>query len=150
MTDPTISPHEPSNEDIAAQLFVMSNPNHAVDIGEYWEICERAAIRIRELEAANALLTEKLADREQEAAARYNQWHDAYTNLRTVGAENAKLRGALRSACGYMKNAAIDLSTGAPKRTALGTINGGIELVETALNSTDTALATAECDGGEK
>ena len=107
MTDPTISPHEPSNEDIAAQLFVMSNPNHAVGIGEYWEICERAAIRIRELEAANALLTEKLADREQEAAARYTQWHDAYTNLRTVGAENAKLREVLRNARRYI---AVDAS----------------------------------------
>jgi hypothetical protein len=107
MTDPTISPHDPSNEDIAAQLFVMSNPNHAVDIGEYWEICERAAIRIRELEAANALLTEKLADREQEAAARYNQWHEAYTNLRTVGAENAKLREVLRNARRYI---AVDAS----------------------------------------
>jgi hypothetical protein len=53
------------------------------------------------------LLTEKLADREQEAAARYNQWHEAYTNLRTVGAENAKLREVLRNARRYI---AVDAS----------------------------------------
>lgn len=39
---------------------------------------------------------------------------------------NAELLAALKAAAGYMTNAAIDLQTGAPKRTALATINGGI------------------------
>lgn len=43
------------------------------------------------------------------------------------------LRKSLSAASGYMKNAAIDLATGAPKKTTLMTINGGIRLVEAAL-----------------
>jgi hypothetical protein len=40
----------------------------------------------------------------------------------------------LKAAHGYMLNAAIDLETGAPKATALRTINGGIERIKGALN----------------
>jgi hypothetical protein len=42
------------------------------------------------------------------------------------------LKTALSSAEGYLLNAAIDLETGAPKRTALATINGGLRLVREA------------------
>jgi hypothetical protein len=35
----------------------------------------------------------------------------------------------LKAARGYMLNAAIDLETGAPKATALRTINGGIDRI---------------------
>ena len=45
----------------------------------------------------------------------------------------AKLREALEKASGYMTNAAIDLQTGAPKRTALNTIEGGLKMVRDAL-----------------
>ena len=41
--------------------------------------------------------------------------------------ENAELRDALSCAVGYMLNASIDLSTGAPKKTAQATIDGGIK-----------------------
>lgn len=44
-----------------------------------------------------------------------------------------QLEKALSASLGYMLNAAIDLETGAPKRTALNTINGGIKLVREAL-----------------
>lgn len=40
---------------------------------------------------------------------------------------------ALRAASGYLLNAKIDLETGAPKRTALGTIDGGIKVVAAAI-----------------
>lgn len=81
MTDPTISPHEPP-------ALLNRLDYHASRTPQFKELAD-AATRIRELEA-------QLADREQEAEARYNQWYDAYTNLRTVGAENATLRDALR------------------------------------------------------
>lgn len=44
-----------------------------------------------------------------------------------------ELLTALRAAQGYLTNAAIDLETGAPKKTALATINGGIEIVRAAI-----------------
>jgi hypothetical protein len=44
-------------------------------------------------------------------------------------AEVRRLRQTLSAASGYLKNAAIDLETGAPKTTALATIRGGIELI---------------------
>lgn len=46
----------------------------------------------------------------------------------------AALREALEKASGYMTNAAIDLQTGAPKRTALNTIEGGLKMVRAALD----------------
>lgn len=48
-------------------------------------------------------------------------------------AEIARLREALSAACGYMRNAAIDLGTGAPKKTALATVEGGLKLAEATL-----------------
>jgi len=43
------------------------------------------------------------------------------------------LVAALKAALGYMRNAAIDLQTGATKATAIRTIDGGIAMVEHAL-----------------
>jgi hypothetical protein len=43
-----------------------------------------------------------------------------------------RLTSALGIAAGYMTNAAIDLQTDAPKKTALATLNGGIETVRRA------------------
>jgi hypothetical protein len=50
-----------------------------------------------------------------------------------------ELLTALRAASGYLLNAKIDLETGAPKRTAIDTINGGLRIVGAAL-----AKATGE------
>lgn len=41
---------------------------------------------------------------------------------------------ALAAAEGYLLNARIDLETGAPKRTAINTIDGGIKMVRAALS----------------
>ena len=43
------------------------------------------------------------------------------------------LAAALSVARGYMLNAKIDLETGAPKRTALATIAGGLKIVDAAI-----------------
>lgn len=40
---------------------------------------------------------------------------------------------ALRAASGYLQNARIDLETGAPKRTAIRTIEGGLKIVNEAI-----------------
>ena len=50
-------------------------------------------------------------------------------------AEIERLETELRACTGYMTNAAIDLETGAPKRTALATINGGIKRARAALSA---------------
>ena len=47
--------------------------------------------------------------------------------------QRAALVTALEAACGYLLNAKIDLETGAPKKTALQTIEGGLKLVRAAL-----------------
>ena len=49
-----------------------------------------------------------------------------------------ELLAALKVAKGYKLNAKIDLSTGAPKRTAINTIEGGLREVEAAI-AKDTA-----------
>lgn len=59
---------------------------------------------------------------------------------REAADEIERLRKALSSAAGYLLNAKIDLETGAPKRTAINTIEGGLCLVEAALKaSTSTS-----------
>lgn len=42
---------------------------------------------------------------------------------------------ALKASEGYLLNAKIDLETGAPKRTAINTIDGGLNVVRAALAS---------------
>lgn len=49
-------------------------------------------------------------------------------------AEIERLASELSAACGYMRNASIDLSTGCPKSTAIRTIEGGLKRFESALN----------------
>lgn len=44
-----------------------------------------------------------------------------------------ELLAALESASGYLLNAKIDLETGAPKRTAIKTIEGGLARVRAAI-----------------
>ena len=44
-----------------------------------------------------------------------------------------ELLAALKAAKGYLLNAKIDLETGAPKRTAINTIDGGLKMVDAAL-----------------
>lgn len=48
-------------------------------------------------------------------------------------AEYTALLAALSAACGFLMNAKIDLETGAPKRTAIRTIDGGLNLVRAAI-----------------
>ena len=58
----------------------------------------------------------------------------ALVRIEVLEKREAALREALEKACGYMTNAAIDLQTGAPKRTALNTIEGGLKMVRAALD----------------
>ena len=51
-----------------------------------------------------------------------------------LNGEIARLTKALSAASGYLINAKIDLETGAPKRTAITTIEGGLRMVRAALN----------------
>ena len=48
-----------------------------------------------------------------------------------------ELIAELKAALGYMQNAQIDLSTGAPKKTAIQTLSGGIQRVRTAIVKAD-------------
>lgn len=53
--------------------------------------------------------------------------------LTRLRAERDQLRIALHAASGYLLNAKIDLETGAQKRTAIRTIEGGLKVIEAAL-----------------
>jgi hypothetical protein len=57
---------------------------------------------------------------------------DQEANARLIAAAPEVLE-ALRAAAGYLLNAKIDLETGAPKRTAISTIEGGLAVVRAAI-----------------
>jgi IS5 family transposase len=56
------------------------------------------------------------------------------------------MRKALQAASGYLLNAKIDLETGAPRKTATQTIDGGLKVVRAALRLAEEG-ATAIKDG---
>jgi hypothetical protein len=58
------------------------------------------------------------------------------------GHQGETLLDALNASAGYLRNALIDLETGAPKTTAVRTIRGGLARVE-------SALAAAAREGGD-
>lgn len=60
--------------------------------------------------------------------------------LQSERAKVKALREALAAAKGYLLNAHIDLETGAPKRTAINTLSGGIRLVREALAATSDPI----------
>lgn len=64
-------------------------------------------------------------------------------------ADNKRLREALNSALGYMRNARIDLETKPPKSVAINTISGGIALVEKAIAQTEQKPAPCKTCGGK-
>jgi hypothetical protein len=49
-----------------------------------------------------------------------------------------RLHEALKAAEGYLLNAKIDLETGAPKRTAMMTIDGGLRIVRQAISEAES------------
>jgi hypothetical protein len=51
----------------------------------------------------------------------------------------AALTRELSAACGYMRNAKIDLETGATKATAIRTIEGGLRRAEAALRTQESS-----------
>lgn len=59
-------------------------------------------------------------------------------------AEIERLRAGLAAAAGYMENARIDLDTGAPKRTALATLEGGLKHVRAALEPSRALVSRAQ------
>lgn len=56
-------------------------------------------------------------------------------------ADALEILDALRIASGYLLNAKIDLETGAPKRTAIRTIEGGWKVVREAIAKAEDRLA---------
>lgn len=75
----------------------------------------------------------------------------AVERIEELDAENERLlkligtlRNALGAASGYLQNAAIDLQTGARKKTAISTVEGGLRVVRTALAETDLPLTAGE------
>lgn len=66
------------------------------------------------------------------------EWgHGERWNRRATPPGDNKVRKALEAAQGYLRNAKIDLETGAPKRTAIQTLEGGLRLVDAALYDGD-------------
>lgn len=74
-------------------------------------------------------LENELGNREEVDAVESAVLVEAANALR----DRAALREALGKASGYLMNAKIDLETGAPKRTAINTIEGALKMVREAL-----------------
>jgi hypothetical protein len=85
------------------------------------DMIERQAAEIARLKAGGCARDQTTTQYCAEAAA--------------LAAEIERLRGELSAATGYMLNAKIDLETGAPKRTAITTIEGGLRRARAALPS---------------
>lgn len=84
-------------------------------------------------------LIERLYDRQvcspaQNACRNDDRLDAAIEALAASEARVDSLEKALQSAIGYMTNASIDISTGAPKATAIKAIEGGIKATRAALN----------------
>ena len=83
------------------------------------DMIERQAAEIARLKAGGCARDQTTTQYCAEAAA--------------LAAEIERLRGELSAATGYMLNAKIDLETGAPKRTAIATIEGGLRRARAAV-----------------
>jgi hypothetical protein len=85
-----------------------------------------------------------LADRLNMGVARHTDARDvmgaeaamrvAAARIMTLDADLRLLTDELSAMLGYMRNARIDLETGAPKATAIRTLSGGIKRGERALD----------------
>lgn len=64
-----------------------------------------------------------------------------HNDLIIAQGEIARLTKALHAASGYLMNAKIDLETGAPKRTAVSTIEGGLKMIADALAASPISSA---------
>lgn len=60
--------------------------------------------------------------------------------IRRAEQDNKRLREALGKCTGYLLNAKIDIETGAPRKTALATIEGGLNMARAALKTGEQAL----------
>ncbi len=69
----------------------------------------------------------------QEPPAEQETQIEATTLAVKYAAESERYYSILRQALGYLHNAKVDLETGCPKKTALNTLQGGINLIENAL-----------------
>jgi hypothetical protein len=83
------------------------------------DLIERQAAEIARLQAGGCARDQTTTQYCAEAAA--------------LAAEIERPRGELSAATGYMLNAKIDLETGAPKRTAITTIEGGLRRARDAV-----------------
>jgi hypothetical protein len=83
------------------------------------DMIERQAAEIARLQAGGCARDQTTTQYCAEAAA--------------LAAEIERLRGELSAATGYMLNAKIDLETGASKRTAIATIEGGLRRARAAV-----------------
>ena len=83
------------------------------------DIIDRQAAEIARLQAGGCARDQTTTQYCAEAAA--------------LAAEIEMLRGELSAATGYMLNAKIDLETGASKRTAIATIEGGLRRARAAV-----------------
>jgi hypothetical protein len=83
------------------------------------DMIERQAAEIARLKAGGCARDQTTTQYCAEAAA--------------LAAEIERLRGELSAATGYMLNAKIDLETGASKRTAIATIEGGLRRARAAV-----------------
>lgn len=62
-----------------------------------------------------------------------NAAEDAAAKFSAAEQDNKRLREALGKCTGYLLNAKIDIETGAPRKTALATIEGGLNMARAAL-----------------
>jgi DNA repair exonuclease SbcCD ATPase subunit len=104
-----------------------SEQAHAIDADGRCIVCSNAPSD--EIARLNGMLTSQAQNIPSLAAkleaSEAKRRHDVET-----------LRKALQAATAYLHNAKIDIETGAPKRTAIQTIEGGLGVIRAALETT--------------
>ena len=81
-------------------------------------------------------LCERLRDRDN-TEDEFALCLEAAETIASLSERIRELEEALRASAGYLRNAKIDLETGATKATAIRTIDGGLKRVEAGLTQAD-------------
>jgi uncharacterized protein YhaN len=104
-------------------------------------LAPQMAERIAELEAENHRLgnwinaiEEQAGDLQAEVDMIFRQVDERDGAISVLRAQNEAYRSEISAAIGYMLNAMIDLQTGTKKATTIGTLEGGINRMRTALS----------------
>lgn len=137
----------PLSPDERDDLLARAHENQSAGLLNMTVLCKVVKRMVRLLDARDAriaVLEQELSDLKADNRSALEEMDRRGEQIDDVTAALAQAEAALQAALGYMTNAMVDLETGAPKRTALATIKGGMSVVRAALPAALAAPASPE------